>query len=246
MPSGDVGYVVLLNIRKAHGLNQWMFESIRPYAKGKILEVGSGIGNISDIFASRKMPLSLSDYKEEYCQLLKKKFAGQPEIEGIYQIDLAVKDFEVKYAGLLGAFNTVFALNVIEHIGDDALAVANAAKLLAPEGHLILLVPAYQYFFNRWDQQLGHYRRYTGKSLQTLLSREFDIVKTWYFNLAGIFGWWWFGSILRKGLISEGHIRAYEKLVPLFRLADKISLHRIGLSVISVGRKKQEKVIPKN
>jgi SAM-dependent methyltransferase len=237
-PAEEMGLTVLLNISKAAGFNQWMFGSIRPYVKGKTLEIGSGIGNISSLFVRNKMPLFLSDHKEEYCQLLRKTFAGQPEVSGIFHVDLADKNFEVKYAGLLNTFDTVFALNVVEHIEDDVLAIANGAKLLTPGGHLILLLPAYPWLFNRWDQGLGHHRRYTGKSVRTLLSKEFDVVKIWYFNLAGIFGWWWFGSVLHRELISGAHMQIYEKFLPLFRLADKMSGRRIGLSVIGVGSKK--------
>lgn len=237
-PSEDIGYAVLLNISKAAGLNRWMFESILPYVGGKTLEIGSGIGNISSVFVSNNRSLFLSDYKEEYCSLLKERFAGEPEIKGIFRIDLAAKDFETRHAGLLGTFDTVFALNVIEHIEDDTLAVANCAKLLTPGGRLILLLPAYQALFNRWDLQLGHYRRYTERSVRVLLSGELEVIKTWHFNLAGIFGWFLFGSVFRRGLIAKGQIKAYEALIPLFRFADWITFRRIGLSVIGIGRKK--------
>lgn len=238
IPSGNMGHAVLLNISKAAGLNQWMFESIRPYVKGRILEVGSGIGNISAIFVRRKIPLFLSDFKEEYCRVLKKNFDGQPEVGGIFQIDLADKDFDVNCAGLLGTFDTVFALNVVEHIKDDSLAVKNCYKLLAPGGHLILLMPAYRALYNRFDEELGHCRRYARSTINRLLSNDFEVLKIWYFNLAGIFGWWFFGSVLRRKIISKRQMDIYEKLILLFRFADWLTLRRVGLSVIGVGRKK--------
>lgn len=58
----------------ADRLNDWMFDSIRPYLKGKILEIGSGIGNISNCLIKNGLHLSVSDYSDYYCSLLDKKF----------------------------------------------------------------------------------------------------------------------------------------------------------------------------
>jgi len=40
----EKGYQTLEVIAKADKFNQWMFETIRPYCRGSILEIGSGIG----------------------------------------------------------------------------------------------------------------------------------------------------------------------------------------------------------
>lgn len=238
IPTDEIGFFTLLNISDIDHLNQWMFESIQPYIKGKTLEVGSGIGNISSVLVRSHLPLTLSDYNEEYFRFLQKRFVSEPLIEGVYPIDLADPDFETTWSHLLGTFNTVFALNVIEHIEDDRLAVANCHKLLAPGGHLILLMPAYQALYNGFDKGLGHYRRYTRRTMSRLLSTRFEVVKTWHFNLAGVFGWFFFGTLLRGKNITKWQMHTYDRLVWLFRLADKLTLRRIGLSVIGVGKKK--------
>lgn len=238
VPGDEIGFSTLLNISDADRLNNWMFESIQPYVKGKTLEIGSGIGNISSVFVDHKMPLYLSDYSDEYCRFLRKKFPSEPCVKDIFRIDLVDKEFDTTHAHLIGTFDTVFALNVVEHIDDDQLAVANCYKLLAPGGQLILLMPAYQALYNRFDKELGHFRRHTRKSMDKLLSKQFQVIRTWHFNLAGIFGWFLFGSVLRGKNIEKGQMNVFEKLVPLFRLADRLTFNTIGLSVIGVGRKK--------
>lgn len=235
----EVGLSTLDHLSAADQLNDWMFETIQPYLKGNILEIGSGIGNISACFVQHKVPLYVSDYSIHYCRLLEEKFQREPLIREIFQIDLAIPDFDKKYAALLGKFDTVFALNVVEHIRNDGWAVANCKKLLAPGGNLVILVPAYQMLYNGFDKELEHYRRYTHTSLKRLFKAQgFDVIKSWYFNLAGILGWFVSGTILGKKTLPAGQLSFYNKLVPIFRIADRITFNRIGLSVITVGKKK--------
>jgi SAM-dependent methyltransferase len=235
----EVGLSTLDNLSVADQLNDWMFESIQPYVKGRTLEIGSGIGNISGCFVRHDLPLYVSDYSDHYCRLLQQKFVNERLIRDVFQIDLAAPGFENKYAPLMGKFDTVFALNVVEHIGNDGRAIANCKKLLAPGGHLIILVPAYQLLYNGFDKELEHYRRYTRTSLKNLfLAQQFKIIKSWYFNLAGILGWFVSGTILRKKTLPAGQLSFYNKLVPIFRIADRLVMNQMGLSVITVGKKK--------
>ena len=236
--SDDIGFSTLVNISRASKLNTWMFNSIRPWLKGRILEIGSGIGNISSVLIKKEIPLSLSDYDDKYYHFLQEKFSSVPCIKDICKIDLVDKNFETTQAHLLGSFDSIFALNVIEHIANDCLAVENCYKLLAPGGRLILLMPAYPALYNDFDEGLGHYRRYTRQTMDKLLSKDFKVLKIRYFNLAGVFGWFFFGSILHKKNLSGEQMGAFEKLVPLFRLADKLVGNKMGLSVIGVGEKK--------
>ena len=98
-------------------------------------------------------------------------------------------------------------------------------------------MPAYQQLFNGFDKELGHFRRYTRQSLSTLLSTSGgEVLQTKYFNFAGLFGWWFSGTLLKKKTIPRGQLHLFEKLVPVFRLADKILLKSVGLSVIGIAR----------
>lgn len=234
----EVGLSTLENLSVVDRLNDWMFESIQPFVKGRVLEIGSGIGNISDCFVKNNHPITLSDYSDHYCNYLDNKFANQPLIEGIFQIDLADADFENRYNLLTGKFDTVFALNVVEHIKDDHLAIANCKKLLKPGGHLIILVPAYQTLYNGFDIELEHFRRYTRKTVTELFnSQQLNILHSWYFNIAGILGWFVSGTILRKKQLPSGQLKFYNKLVPIFRVVDRLTFNQAGLSVIIAGQK---------
>lgn len=61
--------------------------------------------------------------------------------------------------------DAIVMLNVLEHIGDDALALAQVARMLKPGGALILEVPAGSHLFDAYDAQLQHFRRYDAPEL---------------------------------------------------------------------------------
>ena len=232
------GLTTLETIARADKFNKWMFDTIYPYCNGRILEIGSGIGNISQFFINTNASITLSDIRENYCTHLKERFSHAPTLDDILLINLTDPDFEEKYQQFEKTFDTVFALNVIEHIEDDFLALRNCSFLLKDGGTLLILVPAYQSLYCSFDLELGHYRRYTRKSLRKVFEENyFHIKHSSYFNIMGILGWVLSGKILKKKTIPEGQMGIYNKLVPVFKIVDKIFLKAFGLSVILVGSK---------
>jgi len=237
MEKDHSGLETLELFANAPHFNKWLFENISPYCQGNILEIGSGIGNISKLLLQQNMPVTLSDLRKEYCEQLRLRFGENKNLQDVLQIDLSLKDFEKTYQQSLHRFDTVIALNVVEHIEDDSLVISNCKKLLKPNGRLIILVPAFMKLYNSFDKELGHYRRYNKKNLGGLFrAQHLKIIRIQYFNCAGILGWWFTGSILKKKIIPRNQLAIYEKLVPLFRLIDNLLMKRIGLSVIAVGR----------
>jgi SAM-dependent methyltransferase len=63
----------------------------------------------------------------------------------------------------------VVLLNVLEHIEEDAAAVGQVLRILRPGGLAVVEVPAGPELFDVYDELLMHYRRYTRRSLTTLL-----------------------------------------------------------------------------
>lgn len=227
------GLETLNVIEKANKFNKWMYETIKPYCKGRILEIGCGIGNISEFFIQDSQEIVFSDLRDNYLEIVSKKFSNP-----VLKMDLVDAEFESKYEDLLNTFDTVFALNVIEHIENDKQAIANCKKLLKKGGNLIILVPAYQFLYNSFDTELEHFRRYTKNSLENIIQHnQLKIKKTFYFNVIGILGWFFSGSILKKKTIPEGQMGLFNKLVPVFKMADLITFKKIGLSVICISVK---------
>jgi SAM-dependent methyltransferase len=234
----EVGLETLDVISGANKFNRWMYETIAPYCQGNILEVGSGIGNISKHFLEEKASITLSDIRLNYCGYLQEKFHSHANLKGILELDLVDPLFDSKFEKYLGSFDTVFALNVIEHIRDHDLAIQNCRKLLKPFGKIIILVPAYSFLYNKLDKELYHFRRYRLGNLKKLVVENgFKIKNDFYFNFAGILGWFVSGKMQKNKSIPKGQITLYNKLVSLFRVLDKILFKKIGLSAIVVGEK---------
>jgi SAM-dependent methyltransferase len=166
----DSGPETLDVISEADNFNRWMYQTIKPHCSGNILEVGSGIGNISQFFLADNQEISLSDLSTDYFRILENKFSSYPNLKSLFTLDFAEKELETKYPQLIGKFDTVFALNVLEHVPDHEQSIRNCYKLLKPGGKLVILVPAFQSLFNQFDVALEHQRRYTPQTLKKVMS----------------------------------------------------------------------------
>jgi 2-polyprenyl-3-methyl-5-hydroxy-6-metoxy-1,4-benzoquinol methylase len=234
--SDPVGFETLEIFSGAPAVNHWVYEKIGGYIQGQIIEIGSGIGNISGFLLTDHAGVSLSDLRAEYCHILEQKFGSHPHLRNIYTLDLSNPDFRIRHADLLEKFDTVIVLNVIEHIQDDLSAIMNAKALLRDKGKMVILVPAFPGLFNSLDRQLGHYRRYTRAVLKQLMeSAGLQFTGCRYFDAAAIAGWWFSGSLLKDKIISPSKLRFYNQLVPLFRILDRLVSPFAGISLISAG-----------
>lgn len=82
-----------------------------------------------------------------------------------------------------GRFDLVCALDVVEHVEDDAGALAALRRLVAPGGFLVVTVPAYGWMWSRHDEAHHHKRRYTLAKVERLgRAAGLTPVKQSYFN----------------------------------------------------------------
>ncbi len=206
-----------------------MFDRVRPWIGRRVLEVGSGIGNLSTFLIDRDQ-LVLTDTREEYLNRLRARFARHSNI--------AVARLVLPHdAGALAGqrFDTIICLNVLEHVADHSASLETMRALLAPAGRLALLVPALPALYGTMDEALGHYRRYKRADLTALLRvTGYRVAHIEYFNLAGVPGWWFAGRVLRRPTIPAGSLKLYDALVPLFRL-ERLLPWRVGQSLIAIG-----------
>jgi SAM-dependent methyltransferase len=82
---------------------------------------------------------------------------------------LFVYDILDQAPSLLGHYDAVFLLDVIEHISDDTAFLSAALRHLRAGGLLVVNVPASMRLFSDYDRVAGHLRRYTSTGLANLL-----------------------------------------------------------------------------
>ena len=217
-------------------LNQWIYEKAIPFSEGNILEVASGNGGISNSFVQQGVSLSLSDPKEHYCNSLRKQFGDDPRVKGIFHIDPLQEGFETANAELLGSFDTVIALNLVEHSPINKIAVYNLNELLIPGGYLIAWLPVYTALYMELDQGFNHWHKYNKESVKKMLPKSFVIIKMRYFNLIGIVGRFLSGYRLRENTDPLEQPTMFHELVPLFQIED-LAFGQKGLSTIVIAQK---------
>jgi SAM-dependent methyltransferase len=98
---------------------------------------------------------------------------------------LFVYDILDQAPSLLGRYDAVFLLDVIEHISDDAGFLSAALRHLRVGGLSIVNVPASMRLSSDYDRVAGHLRRYTSSGLADLLNRcGLEVQAIWPWGLS--------------------------------------------------------------
>lgn len=227
------GHEILGDLSSARRFNQWMTQTIEPWLGQRILEVGSGIGNISRFLPKRER-LTVTDMDPAYLEILQGAFKDN-ELVNVARLDLRRDEDVAALAD--GGYDTVVCLNVLEHIEDDAGALKRMWRLLQPGGRLVLLVPQYSSLYGSYDKHLGHYRRYDCRETAQLLEDSgYEVMKMKSFNSLALAGWWFNSCMLQRNTMDRFQIKAFDLCVPLLRLVESV-IPLPGLSLICVARK---------
>ena len=132
-------------------------DQARRFGVTAIHDLGAGAGLLGDWLAVEQPALT---YRfEEPSPVLHDALVAR------FGAAAAVEPDEPIPAGTLVAM-----LDVLEHIEDDAGALAALHARMAPAAPLVVTVPAMQWAFSSWDTELGHHRRYSPRRLKVDLS----------------------------------------------------------------------------
>jgi SAM-dependent methyltransferase len=181
-------------------------ERLRPPSSGDLLlDCGAGTGLFAAEMESLCRVLVLDDH-EEALRMLRARF--QPgQVLSPERGDLPLPDASLDY---------LTALDVLEHIPDDAAAVRGFARVLRPGGLAVVTVPAGRALWSDWDVALHHQRRYARRELGALFAPgDWDILHVNHTNVVAYPAVWllrrWRG---RRGTPPGTEKRAEDRLPP--------------------------------
>jgi 2-polyprenyl-3-methyl-5-hydroxy-6-metoxy-1,4-benzoquinol methylase len=230
----------LEGLSKAHNYYSWIIREYKPFIKGKVLEIGSGIGTFSTYLLELQIEkLVCLEPSSKLATALKHKLDGISNGIHVEAFHQTLEQFQINNSE---KFDTIICVNVLEHINNDCQALVIMNNLLKKHGNLCLFVPAIPYLYGTLDVSFGHYRRYSKKQIRTLLMNSgFEIQKIKYFHAVGIITWMLMCKIFKWGTWNMKAVKIYDQVVtPIISNIEKIITPPIGQSLISIGKKTKD------
>jgi SAM-dependent methyltransferase len=219
--------------RAATGWKSYWAGFVRPYVRGRVLEVGAGnggsipylLGGATDWLCLEPDPLFAARLREEIdsgalppiCRMQAATLRDLPDDQH---------------------FDTILYIDVMEHLADHDREAALAAQHLAPGGSLVVLSPAHQFLYSPFDKAVGHCRRYSRSSLAAIAPPSLDQVMLIYLDSVGMLLSLGNRFILRSAQPNEASLRFWNDwIIPLSRRLDGIFGYGLGKSVLGIWRK---------
>ncbi len=223
----------LTAVAKAPDYNRWIVAHLRPYLGQRVLEVGAGIGNISQLLLNCQR-LILVDHEEMHVSILRDRFGGDNRVRVDWGDLTEPGTYEPWKEERI---DTIVCSNVLEHLWPDQEVLQRLYHTLVPGGHCILVVPAGQWLYTGMDREFGHCRRYARRELATKLAAAgFGVIFAKQFNRLGALAWAVSGHVLRRRQLSSRQMVWFDRLLPVVRILESV-LPVPGMSLIMVGRK---------
>lgn len=217
----------------AHNWKRYYAARLAPYIRGDVLEVGAGIGATTRWLCSGKERswICLEPDAALVAQA-REAFAREPLP---LTAQLLVGDLTI--IGDDRKFDCILYIDVLEHIEDDEGELRMAAQHLSPGGVLVVLSPAFEVLYSRFDRHIGHYRRYTKASMREIAPAALTCVELIYLDAAGMILSLANRLLLRTAHPTERQVRTWDRyVVPLSRLVDPLLRWKLGKTIIGVWR----------
>jgi SAM-dependent methyltransferase len=138
-----------------------ILHQLRNVPPCEVVEIGAGAGMLLQELAAHGFSCTAVEASPEARELI--STLAQRSGRRIRVHDAGAEEWS-------GRFPLVMAFEVLEHIEDDAAALAQWTSWLAPGGTLLLSVPAHPRQWNAADVWAGHFRRYRKRELERLVA----------------------------------------------------------------------------
>lgn len=185
-------------------VRRWLHRAGPPRPEQVLLDCGAGTGRFAADMEQDCRVLVLDDH-EESLRLLRARFRPEQVI--------ALESAEVPLPD--GSVDFVTALDVLEHIKEDAAVVRGFHRLLKPGGVAVVTVPAGMSVWSDWDVSLHHFRRYDRPGLRALFPAEqWEVVHVNYTNVLAFPVAWILRRLRRHRPLKPGNVRPEDRIPP--------------------------------
>jgi ubiquinone/menaquinone biosynthesis C-methylase UbiE len=135
---------------------------VRHFAKGRdpVLDLGCGDGLFTHLVARKGLTATGLDPESTAIEQAREQCSGQ-RYPGASPSFAQGSAEEMPYAD--ATFRVVFMLDVIEHLPNPVRVLREAARVLQPQGHLLITTPAWQY--GAWSDPVYHVDEYSAEEL---------------------------------------------------------------------------------
>jgi SAM-dependent methyltransferase len=212
----------------------WILHHFQEHVGGKAIEFGAGTGTISKRLLPFVTELELVEPSPNLAQHLQAQFR---EVE---HVSISPQTLEQRIeSAQKETYETIIAVNLLEHIEDDFMGLRGFWRLLKPGGKLCLFVPALPCLMSDLDREFGHFRRYSREGLsKTLVDAGFNLVKMRYMDCLGILPWLivyrWGGSVK----FNPNAVKLYDSVgIPVTRTLENLISPVIGKNIVAIAQK---------
>jgi SAM-dependent methyltransferase len=217
----------LENFDLANFWRKYIYFQIKFFLKNEILEVGAGIGSFSKNYEKSFNEITLIEPDKYNFKKLKQNIRNK----NIIILNTSIKKTKKK-------FNCILYMNVLEHIRDHVKEINFAIKKLNKNGFLIILVPAHQKLFTKFDKAVGHYRRYSMSFFKKKF-RNITLEKLIFLDFFGYFLYFFNNLFLKKEVYpSKFKILIWDKIfTPITIIIDFLIGYKFGKNILCVYKK---------
>jgi len=225
-PAGKDAFNLVI-MREAIHYNRFLVDlivrQVRPFQR--VLDFGAGNGNVA-------ITLAKAGYAIE-CVEPDDRLASSIARAGLL-VHANVSNLPAE------SFDLIYALNVLEHIMDDAAVLGVLSSKLRPGGQILVYVPAFSILSSSMDRKVGHLRRYTRKDLREKVTLAgLRVVRDEYADSIGFLASLLYRLLRKKsGDINRRVLRLYDRFIfPVSRMADRLCRKFIGKNIFLLAEK---------
>jgi SAM-dependent methyltransferase len=208
------GSETVARLSRAPHFQAWLADEIRPQLGARVLEIGSGTGDLTQLLLPRERYVA-TDVNPLCVRALQALEADRPYFRAKACDVLRSETFPE------GDFDTVLCVDVLGSVEDDLTALCNIRGALPHGGRAVIVVPRQPSLRGTLDRAAGYLRRYDEASLRELAGKAgFEVSRLTPFNRAGTAGWWLGGTVLRRRKFDVAAVMALNGLTPVLRKVD--------------------------